>query len=194
MIFNSFQFIWLFPLIFIGYYLLSYLLSEKFPERQRKISNALLLIVSYGLYAQTNMAYTLILLGVTLITYQFALLIERSDTDKRKKHLIACGASLALLPLLVFKYYNFIVNTTQSFLESIHSTPPILPGLNWAIPLGISWTFIINELRQNTIGGSTCFLYRSSLNLCQDQSVRQRIYFRKSRLAESLMPLWQRKV
>ena len=139
MIFNSFQFIWLFPLIFIGYYLLSYLLSEKFPERQRKISNALLLIVSYGLYAQTNMAYTLILLGVTLITYQFALLIERSDTDKRKKHLIACGASLALLPLLVFKYYNFIVNTTQSFLENIHSTPPILPGLNWAIPLGISF-------------------------------------------------------
>ena len=104
MIFNSFQFIWLFPLIFIGYYLLSYLLSGKFPERQRKISNALLLIVSYGLYAQTNMAFTLILLGVTLITYLFALLIERRDTDKRKKHLIACGASLALLPLLVFKY------------------------------------------------------------------------------------------
>lgn len=124
MIFNSFQFIWLFPLIFIGYYLLSYLLSGKFPERQRKISNALLLIISYGLYAQTNMAYTLILLGVTLITYLFALLIERSDTNKRKKHLIACGASLALLPLLVFKYYNFIINTTRSFLESIHSAPP----------------------------------------------------------------------
>lgn len=139
MIFNSFQFIWLFPVIFIGYYLLSYLFSGKNPERQRKISNALLLIVSYGLYAQTNMAYTLILLGVTLITYLFALLIERSDTDKRKKHLIACGASLALLPLLVFKYYNFIVNTTQSFLESIHCAPPHFPGLNWAIPLGISF-------------------------------------------------------
>ena len=139
MIFNSFQFIWLFPLIFIGYYLLSYLLSGKFPERQRKISNALLLIVSYALYAQTNMAYTLILLGVTLITYLFALLIERSDTDKRKKHLIVCGAFLALLPLLVFKYYNFIINTTQSFLESIHSAPLHFPGLNWAIPLGISF-------------------------------------------------------
>ncbi len=139
MIFNSFQFIWLFPLIFIGYYLLSYLLSEKFPERQRKISNALLLIVSYGLYAQTNMAYTLILLGVTLITYLFALLIERCDTNKRKKHLIVCGAFLALLPLLVFKYYNFIINTTQSFLESIHSAPPHFSGLNLAIPLGISF-------------------------------------------------------
>lgn len=91
MIFNSFQFIWLFPLIFIGYYLLSYLFSKNFPERQRKISNVLLLIISYGLYAQTNMAYTLILLGVTLVTYLFALLIERCDTNKRKKHLIACG-------------------------------------------------------------------------------------------------------
>lgn len=139
MIFNSFQFIWLFPLIFVGYYLLSYLLSGKFPERQRKISNALLLIVSYGLYAQTNMAYTLILLGVTFITYLFALLIERCDTNKRKKHLIVCGGALALLPLLVFKYYNFIISTTQSFLESLHCAPPLLPGLNWAIPLGISF-------------------------------------------------------
>ena len=139
MIFNSFQFIWLFPLIFIGYYLLSYLFSKNFPERQRKISNVLLLIISYGLYAQTNMAYTLILLGVTFVTYLFALLIERCDANKRKKHLIVCGGALALLPLLVFKYYNFIISTTQSFLESLHCAPPHLPGLNWAIPLGISF-------------------------------------------------------
>ena len=149
MIFNSFQFIWLFPVIFIGYYLLSYLLSGKFRERQRKISNALLLIVSYGLYAQTNMAYTLILLGVTLITYLFALLIERSDTDKRKKHLITCGASLALLPLLVFKYYNFIINTTQSFLESIHSTPPILPRTLKKMP-------IFGKTNENAVSFYTC--------------------------------------
>ena len=195
----------MFPLIFIGYYLLSYLLSGKFPERQRKISNALLLIVSYGLYALTNMAYTLILLGVTLITYLFALLIERSDTDKRKKHLIACGASLALLPLLVFKYYNFIINTTQSFLESIHSAPLHFPGLNWAIPLGISFfTFqavgYLMDVYYQRIKAEhnwwdyMLFLYRSSLKSCQDQSVRQRIYSHKSRLAESLMPRWQRKV
>lgn len=139
MIFNSFQFIWLFPLIFIGYYLLSYLFSKNIPERQRKIGNVLLLIISYGLYAQTNMAYTLILLGVTLVTYLFALLIERCDTNKRKKHLIACGGALALFPLLVFKYYNFIISTTQSFLESLHCAPPHLPGLNLAIPLGISF-------------------------------------------------------
>lgn len=138
MIFNSFQFVWLFPIIFIGYYLLSSLLGKNLPERQRKTSNALLLIVSYGLYAQTNAAYTLILLGVTFVTYFFAMLIERSENDRPKKLLIACGSLLALLPLLVFKYYNFIITSSNELLESIHCAT-VLPGLNWAVPIGISF-------------------------------------------------------
>lgn len=138
MVFNSFQFIWLFPIIFVGYYLLSCLLARKSPERQRTTSNALLLLVSYGLYAQTNAAYTLILLGVTFVTYYFALLIERSQADRPKQMLIVCGSVLALLPLLVFKYYNFIINTSNAFFESIHCAT-VLPGLNWAVPLGISF-------------------------------------------------------
>lgn len=138
MIFNSFQFVWLFPIIFIGYYLLSSLLSKNLPERQRKTNNALLLIVSYGLYAQTNAAYTLILLGVTFVTYFFAMLIERSENDRPKKLLIVCGSLLALLPLLVFKYYNFIITSSNELLESIHCAT-VLPGLNWAVPIGISF-------------------------------------------------------
>ncbi len=138
MVFNSFQFIWLFPLIFIGYYLLSYLPGKKGQMLQHKTSNSLLLLVSYGLYAQANAAFTLILLGVTFVTYSFALLIERSDVVKSKKLLIAGGSLLALLPLLVFKYYNFIVATSNSLFESIHCSAD-LPGLNLAVPLGISF-------------------------------------------------------
>lgn len=138
MVFNSFQFIWLFPAIFIGYYLLSYLFAKNASDRQRKVSNALLLFVSYALYAQANMAYTLILLGVTFITYVFALLLEKSKEIKPKRILILCGSLLALLPLLVFKYYNFIIETSNSFFESIHCST-VLPGLNWAVPLGISF-------------------------------------------------------
>lgn len=98
----------------------------------------MVLIVSYGLYAQTNAAYTLILLGVTFVTYFFALLIERSENDRPKKLLIACGSLLALLPLLVFKYYNFIITSSKELLESIHCAT-VLPGLNWAVPIGISF-------------------------------------------------------
>ena len=45
---------------------------------------------------------------------------------------------LGLLPLLVFKYYNFINNSISEGLAAIgfHFS---LPGLNWAIPIGISF-------------------------------------------------------
>lgn len=106
MIFNSFQFIWLFPIVFIGYYLLSYLFGNGNEERQRQAGNVLLLAISYGLYAQVNAAYTLILLGVTAITYSFALLIEHCKAFGQKRYMVASGVLLALLPLLVFKYYK----------------------------------------------------------------------------------------
>ena len=45
---------------------------------------------------------------------------------------------MGLFPLLVFKYYNFLNENLTIFLESVglHFT---LPGLNWAIPVGISF-------------------------------------------------------
>ncbi len=65
MIFNSFQFLWLFPLIFGGYYLISYLIDRK---SQGRGSNILLLCTSYALYAQYAPLHTLVLLWVTIVT------------------------------------------------------------------------------------------------------------------------------
>lgn len=139
MIFNSFQFIWLFPIIFVCYYLVAYIFGGgKSSQYQRSISNLLLLFISYGLYAQHNAAYTFILLGVTLVTYIFALLIEKEGQTIRKKLLGLSGVLLASIPLLVFKYYDFIIESGNSFFASIGFSQK-LPGLNWTIPLGISF-------------------------------------------------------
>ncbi len=75
MIFNSFQFLWLFPVIFVLYRGLASLphVSE---TAQRKVANLSLIVISYGLYMQWKPAYALILLGVTAITYFSALIIE----------------------------------------------------------------------------------------------------------------------
>lgn len=97
-----------------------------------------MLVVSYGLYAQWNVAYTLILLGVTAITYLCALLIERKKAYRDRRYIIVCGALLTLLPLLVFKYYNFIIDTGNGLLASMHIATQ-LPGLNWVAPIGISF-------------------------------------------------------
>lgn len=61
MIYNSFNFIVLFPLIFLLYYVI--------PAKYQKARNLFLLVVSYALYVSWKPAFALVLLGVTLITY-----------------------------------------------------------------------------------------------------------------------------
>lgn len=127
MIYNSFNFIILFPLIFLLYYVI--------PARYLKVRNMFLLAVSYLLYLNWKPVYALILLGVTLVTYKSARLIEGSE---KKKKIMVLGAVLSLLPLLFFKYFNFINEQVYAVLSAF-GLRYNLQGLNWAIPVGISF-------------------------------------------------------
>ena len=135
MIFNSFQFLWLFPIIFGIYYLTSNLFNGRTKNR---VSNTLLLVISYLLYMQWNPAYTLILLGVTLCTYYTAIIIEDKKAYGNKKYIITAGALLTFLPLIIFKYYNFILSIFND-LFAFFGISTGLQGLNWAIPIGLSF-------------------------------------------------------
>ena len=130
MIFNSFNFIILFPFIFLLYYTI--------PAKYTKARNSYLLIVSYLLYLQWKPIYALILLGITLVTYYIALLITNNTQKKKRKTLISLGVILSLLPLTFFKYFNFINECISEGL-SVIGLNFNLPGLNWAIPIGISF-------------------------------------------------------
>lgn len=89
-------------------------------------------------------AFVLVLLGVTLVTYWGGQFLELRDNREeikvgpKRKQLVWCFALLGLLPLLVFKYYNFINDSVTAGLASI-GLQFSLPGLNWAIPVGISF-------------------------------------------------------
>ena len=136
MIFNSFQFIWLFPLIFVIYWALSQFKSS--GKYGKRITNYFLLLVSYGLYAQWSIPYTFILFYVTLVTYLFARLIEYKQAYGRKKYIIWAGAILTIAPLLIFKYFNFITEAGASVFAWI-GIDTAAPGLDWVIPLGLSF-------------------------------------------------------
>ena len=127
MIFNSFNFIVLFPAIFLLYYVI--------PAQYRKVRNLYLLLVSYLLYIQWKPVYALILLGVTTVTYLAALAVERT---KRRKMVLVVGVLLALAPLTFFKYFNFINDNLREIL-AWGGWETHLSGLNWAIPIGISF-------------------------------------------------------
>ena len=127
MTFNSFSFIIIFPLLFLLYYAI--------PARFGKGRNLFLLVVSYLLYMQWKPAYALVLMGVTVVTYLAALLLGQS---RRPRLVLTLGVILSLLPLLFFKYLNFLNEALSSLLSLAHLQFS-LPGLNWAIPVGISF-------------------------------------------------------
>ena len=127
MIFNSFNFIVLFPLIFLLYYAI--------PAKYGKARNLFLLVVSYLLYLQWKPVYALILLGVTAVTYYTALRVEKS---RQPKKIMTIGILVGLFPLAFFKYFNFI-NETISDALSVVGLNYHFTGLNWAIPIGISF-------------------------------------------------------
>ena len=127
MIFNSFNFLILYPFIFLFYYVI--------PARYKKIRNYYLLIVSYSLYISWKPIYALILFGVTLFSYITTIQIEKA---KNPKLTMLIGIITTLMPLLFFKYFNFINEQIVDSLSLIGINIQ-LKGLNWAIPLGISF-------------------------------------------------------
>lgn len=144
MAFNSFSFWLVFPLIFGLYWLI--------PAKYNQWRKVFLILASYLLYMNWKPVYALVLLGVTLVTYwggQFLELRVESEElrvglkvqefkGSKKKRLAWCFALLALLPLLVFKYYNFINNGLTDGLAAM-GLKFTMPGLNWAVPVGISF-------------------------------------------------------
>ena len=135
MAFNSFSFWLIFPLIFVVYWAI--------PIKWNTWRKVLLLIVSYLLYMNWKPSFALVLLGITLMTYWGGQVLQFRDESeeikvRNKKHLVWLFALLGLLPLLVFKYYNFLNDSISAGLASV-GLQFALPGLNWAIPVGISF-------------------------------------------------------
>lgn len=136
MLFNSFDFILLFPLIFCFYYIIQSIVSKN--HNHSKLGNYVLIIISYSLYIKWNPVYSLILLGVTIITYFSAKLIDRNGAFGKKKTIVWTGVLLALFPLIIFKYYNFISEQLTTLLAFL-GVKTGLPGMNLILPLGLSF-------------------------------------------------------
>lgn len=99
--------------------------------------NWFLMLASYLLYANWRPSYALILFVITLLTYFGARFIEAKE-EHRKRGIVLIFATLTVIPLLVFKYYNFLNESIWGFLSSVGLRYE-LHGLNWAIPVGISF-------------------------------------------------------
>ena len=130
MIYNSFLYITLFPFLFLLLHAI----------KKEAIKKYFLLAISYALYYYYNQSLAAILLVVTLISYTSALLIERnkgkertnSTSNNRSKLIVYLGALLTTLPLLFYKYTDFIL-TEVLYMDSLSSHHTLI------VPLGISF-------------------------------------------------------
>lgn len=155
MLFNSFIFWILFPLAFLIYWGAGHLLGRN----RRKFQNIFLIISSYFLYMNWKPVFALFLLGITLVTFFGALLIEKSAAfspravegaaqfgkgvsigkhSASKRLTVSFLVVATLFPLLLFKYSDFLNSGIEALLNSV-GLRVNLPGLNWAIPVGISF-------------------------------------------------------
>ena len=123
MLFNSFTFLLFFPIATLLYYLIPH-----------KLRWGNLLLVSYGFYMNWNPSYALLLIGITLVSYIVSISVEKN----RKKGIISIGIIVCLLPLIVFKYMNFINDSIFSILD-YWGIRILIPDLKLLLPVGISF-------------------------------------------------------
>ena len=128
--FNSLKFLLILPLIFVVHWAI--------PARYNQWRKVFLIFVSYLLYMNWKPAFALVLLGVTLITFGGGYLLDAQEDPKKRRRVAWLFAMLGLLPLLVFKYYNFLNDSLSTGLSAIELRFA-MPGLNWAVPVGISF-------------------------------------------------------
>ena len=144
MLFNSLNFIRFLAIIVIIYYILPKNLWRK----------VFLLGASYYFYACFDLTMLPILLFVTGVAYAYGRVREKQilkrvqdddkgDNQQNRKGLLASTIVLLLLPLLTFKYIDFLMDSTSDML-SLASLTVEMPDFELFLPIGISfYTFMV---------------------------------------------------
>jgi len=136
-LFNSLAYLIFLPIVFILYWLITYIISWK--QLSFRWDNLFLLIASYIFYAWWDWRFLGLLVGMSLVSWLASEFLAKSFAGGGRapshKTIMWTAVILNLATLGFFKYYNFFVD---SFCElfSLHST---LYTLRLVLPLGISF-------------------------------------------------------
>lgn len=130
MLFNSYEFLIFFPVVWAAYWLL---------PRRRNVQNALLLLASYIFYAWWDVRFVTLIAGMTLFGWTCALAIERLQTEKKAARAVCTlGVAGNLAVLGAFKYYDFFAESLNTALSAVR-LGLCLPLWRIVLPVGISF-------------------------------------------------------
>jgi alginate O-acetyltransferase complex protein AlgI len=97
-----------------------------------------ILVASYAFYAAANWKFCFLLAGVTLWNQAAAVIVHRTEAERRRKWIVGIAVAGDLLVLGVFKYYSFFVQDVDNVLNEMRLGLP-LPLLTVLLPVGVSF-------------------------------------------------------
>lgn len=130
MIFNSFEFLFFLPIVFLLYWFA----AGKNITRQ----NILLLVSSYFFYACWDYRFLFLLIFSTLLDYYTGIRMHEAKDKAGKKFWFWLSISVNLGFLGVFKYFNFFAESFAEMLSGFGLTVNVW-SLSVILPVGISF-------------------------------------------------------
>lgn len=131
MLFNSFEFLVFFLLVFIAFWFVF--------NRTVNMRNLFLLTVSYVFYGWWDWRFLSLIIISSFVDYWVGINIERSITNVTKKKFLWVSLAINLGFLGVFKYYNFFASSLQEGLFSLLGYQVNALTLSIVLPVGISF-------------------------------------------------------
>jgi len=130
MLFPSFAFLVFLPIAFLLYW-------YGF-QRNLRLQNAFVLLASYVFYGWWDWRFLGLLFASSFGDYLFALGIDRTNDQRKKKLLLIVSLVANLGVLATFKYFNFFRDGLEDLLSAL-GLQPDLPTLHLILPVGISF-------------------------------------------------------
>ena len=130
MLFNSIEFAFFLPIVFILYWF--------FTNKSLKAQNFLLLIASYVFYGWWDYRFLSLIIFSSFVDYFIGVSLSKTDLPKKRKLLLWTSILVNLGFLGFFKYYNFFA---ESFADAFTIFGKQLDAsrLNIILPVGISF-------------------------------------------------------
>lgn len=129
MLFNSVEYLFFLPVVFLLYW---------FVFKSLRWQNLFIVVISYVFYGWWNKSFLVLIAFTTLCSYLSGIMIDRSKTRRKARIITAANIIINLLILGVYKYYDFFVGSLVEAFAHVGVNLQV-QSLNLVLPVGISF-------------------------------------------------------
>ena len=169
MLFNSIEYLFFLPIVFLIYWAIGY--SRFNDSLRRRMQNIFLLLASYVFYARWDWRFLGLLFGMSFLSWGCGSLIDKCNSrspltinrSPLPKILLWLSVAVSIGILGVFKYYNFFVFSFADLFglqNTIHSLKIVLPlGISFFTFQAISYVVDVYKRKIEPTNIVDCLLY-----------------------------------